>query len=230
MLLPVTAANRHLSAKAIITFTELLILCKATACSIQQSPREGDRPLSAFHIMSINAQSLPEPSGLVNLTGNTLQYLSPALSLCALCSYYSSQTARYWVLTTVFIIHSICRRTGEKRRLKDLWQQRVDEQPDLAGSINMRLESIAAGRREVCEKQLENDRYTATERLSPIDKLSLCSGKPAINGGALQDPRNTHTTWRNVCECERERRCAVCRRKVFEMQSTSWVLGSSFRC
>ncbi|KAJ0068833.1 hypothetical protein NL108_012074 [Boleophthalmus pectinirostris] len=98
----------------------------------------------------------------------------------------------------------------------------------------MRLGSIAAGLREVCEKQLEKHRYTASERLSPIDKLSLRSGNPAINGGAQQD----------LATCARPVELCVCmcvcvyvcvreserEKSLFEMQSTSRILGSSFRC
>lgn len=82
----------------------------------------------------------------------------------------------------------------------------IDEQLDIVRYINMRSESIAVGdgdgrrrkgkRKKVREREggraseQGKDRYTASERLSLIDKLSHCSGNPPINSLAR---RGTHS-------------------------------------
>ena len=101
----------------------------------------------------------------------------------------------------------------KRRRRRDLWQSSTDERLDIVRYINMRSECIAAGdgrgneekgqaKEKVWEREPGKDRYTASERLSLIDKLSLSSGSHQSmlwHGGAYT---HTHTLARYcVCVC-----------------------------
>ncbi|KAK2862618.1 hypothetical protein Q5P01_002151 [Channa striata] len=111
--------------------------------------------------------------------------------------------------------------TGEEEREREKWRRRWDlwhRQTAQRGEIHKHevREYRSGGRRGRKERESKKDKYTVSERLSLIDKLSLCSGNPP----------HTHTPARYFVGCA-SGLCGAAECE-FEMQSTSGVLGSSF--